>query len=165
VPSTPRPIAAATKAPAAPRPHRTPRPSSLNQRLKQLIPTGAPPTPEAPKVYRNLGAIQPGVTEEPTPPPDVLAATKYIYEENAGQAFGEQRIKMYVTSARKVGFVTVCHGWLLRYPFPPRHGTYNLDSNFSVAPKPIIEANVTYVCNGHFLTPFTAPAPSSSPTP
>ncbi len=161
-PATPRPIPAHT---ARPRQKTQSVHQSLNARLRSLIPTSAPPTPEPPKMYRALGNLRPAEVPEPTPPPDVLAATKYLYEEDAHQAFSELRIKMYVTKVRKVGFVTVCTGWLLRYPFPPAHGTYRLDSNFNVAPKPEIEPGVTYVCNARNLKPYApgSPAPTASP--
>jgi hypothetical protein len=57
---------------------------------------------------------------EPTPPPEVLAKTKYIYEvHNVG---GEARVKMWVTQARKSGPTTMCTGWLVRYPQALRGG-------------------------------------------
>jgi hypothetical protein len=57
---------------------------------------------------------------EPTPPPEVLAKTKYIYEvRNVG---GEARVKMWVTQARKSGPTTMCTGWLVRYPQALRGG-------------------------------------------
>ena len=104
----------------------------------------------------------------------MLAATKYLYVENVagtprwklwplGTTPEELSVKMYVTSVKHLGFATFCHGWLLRYPLPPAHGTYNLGSNFDVGPKPEIEANVTYLCNAHSLQPFTPPSPSPAP--
>ena len=51
---------------------------------------------------------------EPTPPPDVLAKTKYIYEVRGTGI--EDRVKMWVVAARKAGPTTICTGWLVRYP-------------------------------------------------
>jgi hypothetical protein len=57
---------------------------------------------------------------EPTPPPDVLAKTKYIYEvQGTGD---EARVKMWVIAARKEGPTTMCTGWLVRYPQAARGG-------------------------------------------
>ncbi len=57
---------------------------------------------------------------EPTPPPDVLAKTKYMYEVRG--TGNEARIKMWVTAARKAGPTTICTGWLVRYPQAMRGG-------------------------------------------
>lgn len=57
---------------------------------------------------------------EPTPPPDVLARTKYIYETKG--TGNENRVKMWVVAARKAGPTTICTGWLVRYPQAVRGG-------------------------------------------
>ena len=66
----------------------------------------------------------------PTPPPDVLAKTKYIYRSGGGS---EGLVEMWVTDVRKAGPTSVCTGWLVRYPlngtayhagdFAPPNGT------------------------------------------
>jgi hypothetical protein len=57
---------------------------------------------------------------EPTPPPDVLAKTKYMYDVRG--TGNEARVKMWVIAARKAGPTTICTGWLVRYPQPVRGG-------------------------------------------
>ncbi|MGP8099456.1 MAG: hypothetical protein ACLQHL_01645 [Candidatus Cybelea sp.] len=57
---------------------------------------------------------------EPTPPPEVLARTKYIYEVKG--TGNEERVKMWVVAARKAGPTTICTGWLVRYPRAIRGG-------------------------------------------
>ncbi|MHB8145043.1 MAG: hypothetical protein ACYDEU_04250 [Vulcanimicrobiaceae bacterium] len=92
----------------------------------------------------------------PTPPPSVLARTKYVFQESPGAQhwkiwpFGaapeERYIKMYVTSIRRVGPAVFCTGWLVRVPAA--------GNAFA-----IVEPNVTALCTGH-LEPFVQPAPT-----
>ncbi len=91
---------------------------------------------------------------EPTPPPAVLALTKYIYTENVGgnwkiwplgSAPEERTIKMYVTSVRHVAGVTMCTGWVVRQPIAGKDPW-------------IVEPDQTFPCGGH-LVPYTPPAP------
>jgi hypothetical protein len=163
-------VSRAVPAPATPRPTRaaqntvSKRARSLNERLRNLIPTAAPSfTPAPPKHYSFNGSIVPTPEPEPTPPPDVLAATKFLYVENVGSqrwkvwplgaSPEEIYVKMYVTSVRKVGFVNWCTGWVLRMPvtdYQHRHW--------------IVEANQSFMCAGH-LEPFTAPVPVPTGSP
>lgn len=111
-------------------------------------------TPAPPKSYNLLGSIKSTPEPEPTPPPDVIAATKFLYVENVagqrwkqswlGTAPEERYVKMYVTSVKHIGFVQWCTGWVLRAPIG--------------GSKWIIEPNESFICNGH-LEPFTPPAP------
>jgi hypothetical protein len=115
---------------------------------------------------------------EPTPPPDVLAATKYIYRTRGGGSEG--RVVMWVTQTRKEGPVTVCTGWLVRYPLAeaaptvpavqhpsdigPANGT-QISIGGSRAPglmPPIVDGIVTQACEARLLEPF-AGSPASSP--
>lgn len=122
---------------------------------------------------------------EPTPPPDVLARTKYMYEvRNTGN---EALVKMWVTAARKAGPTTICTGWLVRYPQPVRGGYAPLPSNvnvggangtqitigggpgahaplspFAAGTAPIVDGIVSQPCDGRLLVPY-APSPASSP--
>ncbi len=151
-PSPVRPV----QVPPTPRPTSQPparkRPSGLNARLRGLIPTG-PVTPRSKRYEGNLGAMVPAL---PTPPPSVLARTKYIFQESPGAQhwkiwpFGaapeERYIKMYVTSIRRVGPAVFCTGWLVRVPAA--------GNAFA-----IVEPNVTALCTGH-LEPFVQPAPT-----
>ena len=164
----------------------TPRPSSgigsggarkganaeaLNAKLRALLPSGNAVTPQS-KEYRQTVSIAGKI--EPTPPPDVLAQTKYIYE--ASGTGGEKRVKMWVTAVHRSGPFTICVGWLLRYPEPTRVGgntplaigrTFGSAPSGSLAPfasglAPIVEANASTQCSEHALVPF-APSPASSP--
>lgn len=153
VPSTPRP-----QQPAAARGNVAKHTANLNARLRALIPTEA----VHPTVGTFHGDISSLVPHLPTPPPAVLARTKYIFEESPGAArwkgvpFGsapeERYVKMYVTSVHTVGPLRFCTGWLVRVP----------ERGNTLA---IVEQNVTFLCQGH-LTPFvpTPPEPSPGPT-
>jgi hypothetical protein len=144
------------------------RAQSLNQRLKSLIPTAAPaPSPAAGKHYSfvNLRFSPP---PEPTPPPDVIAATKYVYSENIasqhwkhwplGAAPEEVALRMYVTAVKHIGPITWCTGWIARMPDPGSRAGYTIDSDRDLTPKWIIEENESLICSGR-LEPFTPPSP------
>jgi hypothetical protein len=115
------------------------------------------------------GASSISTQMDPTPPPSVLAQTKFLYQTTGG---AQARTKMWVTGIRKVGPLTMCTGWLVRWPNAPTMGSSGANgSQISIfggpahgvtAPGnagqlPIIEANVTYVCSTRHLTPFTPP--------
>ncbi len=73
---------------------------------------------------------------EPTPPPEVLARTKYIYAVRG--TGGDALVKMWVVAARKAGPTTICTGWLVRYPQAIRGG-------YADAPGPdssVVHSNV-----------------------
>ncbi|MBV8728074.1 MAG: hypothetical protein JO233_09820 [Candidatus Eremiobacteraeota bacterium] len=106
---------------------------------------------------------------EPTPPPDVLAKTKYICRSAGGRA--KDRFTMWVTALKKLGFLTVCSGWLVRYPSaPPSYGSVvagasgPLHGGQVILPNPgprsengfmpIVEADATYICPAGSLEPF-----------
>ena len=161
--AAPKPIQAP---PATPRPapvHVTGKHKpTLSQRLQSLIPTAGPSfTPATPSARYNIGNIVPTPVPEPTPPPEVLAATKYLYVENVagqrwkqswlGTAPEEHYVKMYVTSVKRVGFINWCTGWVLRSPL-------------AGSKKWIIEPNESFICGGH-LEPFTPPSPSATSSP
>jgi hypothetical protein len=164
-PAVSRPV----PAPATPRPSRAAggaakKARSLNERLRNLIPTAAPSfTPAPPKHYAFNGSLVPTPEPEPTPPAEVLAATKFLYVENVasqhwkvwplGASPEEIYVKMYVTSVRKVGFVNWCTGWVLRMPV-----TDNTNRHW------IVEPNESFMCAGH-LEPFTPPVPMPTGTP
>ncbi len=119
-----------------------------------MLPSPGPYAIATPRRYQgDLSNIKP---PEPTPPPAVLAITKFIYTENVagqrwkiwpmGPAPEERAIKMYVTSVWHVGAVTMCHGWVIRQP---------VAGNVLW----ITEPDQTFACNGH-LEPFTPPSPA-----
>ncbi|MDQ2865734.1 MAG: hypothetical protein M3R51_05860 [Candidatus Eremiobacteraeota bacterium] len=174
----PRPGSAVRAAPGNPRPINvppTPRaatPSSsldLNARLRAMLPHNAViPTQ---KTYRQTISLNGRL--EPTPPPTVLAATKFTFEERG--TGGESRIKMWVTSVNRRGGITFCEGWLLRYPISPSpgfmhpFGTHIPDANGSQIGgvrngelAPIVESSASTVCSERSLVPFV-PAPVPSP--
>lgn len=109
----------------------------------------------------------------PTPPPDVLAKTKYTLNESNGS--DARRIKMWVTGVRREGPLTLCMGWLVRYPHVLRTGTNPNQvmnvilgggttkaawSGMGAGLAPIVEADATFICSLRALTPFL-PASSS----
>lgn len=89
---------------------------NINAKLRSLLPSG-PVHPSSKSYTPNLslrGRL------EPTPPPDVLAKTKFIYDVRG--TGNEARVKMWVIAARKAGPTTICTGWLVRYPQGERGG-------------------------------------------
>lgn len=153
VPATPRPAPVTVSG----KKHR-----SLNERLRSLIPSAAPSVSSAPPQHYNLlGKILPTPVPEPTPPPDVIAATKFLFVEGVaaqrwkqswlGTAPEERYVKMYVTSVKRIGFVQWCTGWVLRAPMAGDE-------------KWIIEPNESFICAGH-LEPFVPPSPLPSSSP
>jgi hypothetical protein len=115
----PRPIAVAPTPPPGPRATAAPKPRTapnINAKLRSLLPNN--PVHPTSKSYAPSYSLTGRM--EPTPPPDVLAKTKYIYEvKNTGN---EARVKMWVIAARKAGPTTICTGWLVRYPQAIRGG-------------------------------------------
>jgi len=181
VPPTAAPIMRAT-----PRPRATP--GNLNAKLRALLPNNPvhPTTKSYGATYSLRGRL------EPTPPPEVLAKTKYIYEVR--RTGGEARVKMWVTAARKDGPTTICTGWLVRYPQQLRGGYADVagpDSSvvhsnlhggpangtqvtigggsggqpaspFAAGLAPIVDGIVSAPCDGRLLVPFV-PSPEPSP--
>lgn len=165
--SRPRPIT------VPPSPAPTARPASKKQqavgnelsKLLESLPTGSVDIHQH-HYAPGAGAIS---TEmDPTPPPSVLAETKYIYETTGGS---EARTKMWVTRVYQAGPLTMCSGWMVRWPHPPTMGSSGANgSQISIGGRsrgvtmpgnagqlPIVEPNMTFVCNGSRLTPFTPP--------
>jgi hypothetical protein len=146
VPATPRPAPAQGK-PAS----RASR--NLNQRLRNILPTPGPYAIATPRMYKaDVSRLRP---VEPTPPPAILALTKFIYTENVGgnwkiwplgSAPEERAIKMYVTSVRQVAGVKWCTGWVVRQPIAGKDPW-------------IVEPDQTFPCNRN-LVPFTPPSPA-----
>ncbi len=154
----PQPAATATHAPSAG--------PNINDKLRSLLPNN----PVVPTTKSYAGHASLAGHLEPTPPPEVLAATKYIYKSRGGGSEGQ--VVMWVTSTHKSGFTTMCTGWLVRYPlnetppsgFAPANGTQisvGGASHPGVLP-PIVEGIVTEACEGRLLVPY---AGSSAPSP
>lgn len=171
-----------TPAPASPAPKSRTAPN-INDKLRSLLPNN--PVHPASKQYTPTISLHGRL--EPTPPPDVLEKTKYLYEVR--RTGNELSVKMWVTAAHKEGPTTICTGWLVRYPQPERGGYAPLPSNvqansgtpngtqisiggggqaheplspFDAGIAPIVDGMVTQACDGRLLTPY---APSAAPSP
>jgi hypothetical protein len=109
---------------------------------------------------------------EPTPPPSVLAQTKYLFRSNG--IGDEARVEMWVTQIRGEGPVTMCTGWAVRYPsnaraphagdYAPANGTQITIGGGHGSPAvlpPVVDGIVTLPCEKRLLVPYAAsPAPS-----
>jgi hypothetical protein len=132
---------------------------NINAKLRSLLPNNPvhPTTKSYSPTYSLRGRL------EPTPPPDVLAKTKYMYEvRGTGH---ELRVKMWVIAARKTGPTTICTGWLVRYPEAVRGGYADTASSDSTIVRSDIHggpANGTQIAIGGAgpaqapLSPFDA---------
>jgi len=154
---------------------------NINAKLRALLPNN-PVHPES-KQYTPSYSLRGRL--EPTPPPEVLARTKYIYEVRG--TGNENRVKMWVIAARKEGPTTICTGWLVRYPQAIRGGYAPLPSNVNAGPAngtqisiggnsgsheplspfdagmaPIVDGMISQACDGRLLVPY-ATSPGSSP--
>ncbi|MBC5829728.1 MAG: hypothetical protein GIW98_05990 [Candidatus Eremiobacteraeota bacterium] len=158
--------------------HRRPY-GDLNARLKALIPS-APVTYSQKRVSPGASAVR---ESEPTPPPEVLARTKYIYRSGSlsaqggnklfgGQFKSERFVMAYVTALEG----STCTGWLIRYPRTPdrygaapgpfRPGSINYpgpqgENGF----RPIVEPDVSFRCDPKGLTPFSGASSDRSVNP
>lgn len=137
---TPRPQARVRTAP------KTKSAPNINAKLRALLPHN--PVNPTSKSYTPTYSLRGRL--EPTPPPDVLAKTKYIYEvQGTGN---EARIKMWVTVARKAGPTTICTGWLVRYPEPVRGGYAGPAGDGSSVPNVVQSNTRTGGTNGTQIT-------------
>ncbi|MEO6836420.1 MAG: hypothetical protein ABI231_11010 [Candidatus Tumulicola sp.] len=157
---TPSPAPRPTKARASP--------PDINARLRALLPNN--PVNPSSKQYAPQLSLRGSL--EPTPPPNVLAQTKYLYRSRGGS---EARVEMWVTAIRKAGPTTICTGWLVRYPynatashpgdFAPANGTQMTVGGGRGSPAvlpPVVEGIVSAPCEGRLLVPYAA-SPASSP--
>jgi hypothetical protein len=180
----PRPV----QAPPTPAPESTPKPRpaakatkeppDINARLRSLIPTGPVAGPQSKQYSGKIGDI--GKNLAPTPPPEILARTKFTAEHKPGGekwkwwplsgAAEEAYVKFYVTDVRDEGGVRVCHGWVARYPIVASSSYNGITLNPSdpsrypgrlSQPKTkwIVEPDVTFACPKD-MTPFTPPSPN-----
>jgi hypothetical protein len=154
----------------SPRPQPKPAPSSsgnydLNAKLRGLLPHNAVNPSEV------HVAFHPGLegSMEPTPPPEIVAITKFMFQERGA---GDDALdKMWVTGTHREGPALICDGWMLRYPHAnnPTSGGANVMSisiggggNAGGLGVPIVEASAHITCTEHALVPFTPP---STPSP
>lgn len=176
----PRPIAVAPTPTPVPtqRPRPVPKPTrnpyaGLNARLNALLPSG----PVTVHQGHYVGSLDLSGRLEPTPPPEALARTRYIFEGPAGGGHG--RIKMWVASVQRKGPIVICTGWMVRFPETVSQGILagagapNLGANgiqiggqhtvqtgLASGMDPIILGNGSMECSERALTPFTPPASS-----
>jgi hypothetical protein len=173
-PGPQRPIAVA----ASPTPAPTHSPSSgtgkksydLNAKLRALLPNN----PVTPQVYTYHPAVTLNASMDPTPPPEIVAMTKYIYTERGSG--GDALVKMWVTSIRREGPTLICEGWLVRYPSSSQPvqqvGTVahpigggievGIGGNPGGRGAPIVDAHASASCLQRGLVPF-GPSPVPSP--
>jgi len=149
--------------------------ADLNARLRKLLPNN--PVKPTTKRY-SPGPEAVGRPAEPTPPPEVVAKTKFIYRADAPRGTllearnAADRFTMWVTAVKKIGLLTICRGWLVRYPSSPPsygaaaagasgplHGGQVFVPNPGPRPQngfmPIIEPDASYVCPAAALRPFS----------
>ncbi|HKE37113.1 MAG TPA: hypothetical protein VKB39_06770 [Candidatus Baltobacteraceae bacterium] len=172
-PGPARPIQVAPTPSPAPRSTPSSTPPNINAKLRALLPNN--PVNPTMKQYTPTYSLRGRM--EPTPPPDVLARTKYIYRSDRGT----ERVVMWVTDAHKSGLTTSCTGWLVRYPVnaEPVHAGAGTLHPTDIAPAngtqmsvgggagngylpPIVDGIVTQACEGRLLEPY-AGLPASSP--
>ena len=176
MPPTPAPLPRPSKTLASATQHAY---NDLGARLKKLLPTGGPVEVHvghyAPKSFAKPGF--------PTPPPEVLAATKFLYESQDVKGLWrmvggkEQRVVMYVTAVKNHGAVSTCTGWLIRFPLPPApyrasaaagpfHGggvtVDNPGPGGRNAYEPVVESDASFQCETARLQPYV---PGSAPSP
>ena len=142
----------------------------INAKLRALLPHNAV-NPTQMNVNERVAL---NASMEPTPPPEVLAQTKYILQQRGSG--GDAAIKMWVTSVRHDGPAMVCEGWLLRYPRSSQPGyaqgtmahpvSGGIQISTAGAPggtlPPIVEEHASAVCTARELVPF-AQQPTPSP--
>lgn len=111
----------------------------------------------------------------PTPPPDVLARTRYIFEGPFGG--GDGTLRMWVTSVARHGPVLLCSGWILHFPRTIAQGTltapnvpvgpvngaqigisHPVYSGLAAGMAPIVVGIGTAECSERALVPFAPPA-------
>jgi hypothetical protein len=164
-----RPIELRPTPSPAPRASKTPPAApNINAKLRSLLPNN----PVNPTSKQYSPSISLHGSLRPTPPPAVLAQTKYLYRSTGST---DALVEMWVTSIRKAGPTTICTGWLVRYPlnataphagdYAPANGTQISVGGGRGTPgtlPPIVDGIVTQPCEGHLLVPFV-PSPATSP--
>ena len=133
---------------------------NINNLLNSMLPHNAV-NPTEQNVHFHVALNQ---SMEPTPPPQIVAITKFTYQERG--AGNDALDKMWVTSTHRVGPTLVCDGWLVRYPHAagPKPGDANLFSIGGAAGglgPPVVDAVAHVTCSERALVPFTPPSPSS----
>ncbi len=96
----PRPVPRATRNPYA----------GLNARLNAMLPHG----PVTPYTLHYSGSLSLAGRLEPTPPPSVVARTRFLFQGPAGG--GDGMLKMWVVGVERRGPLLICNGWILHFP-------------------------------------------------
>ena len=145
--------------------------ADINAKLRGLLPHNAVTYSQTEHAY-DVAVNQ---SMDPTPPPSVLARTKFLYEERGSGS--DARIKMWVTGTRRVGPALMCSGWLVRYPQAsqpafregtmthPVSGGIEISTNVGGSAAggvlaPIVEQRAEVECTARALVPFAASSPS-----
>ena len=113
-------------------------------RLATLAPYPSPTPSPLRVIITTKSHYEPPPLFLPTPPPDVIKRTKYVYEAHLSEVHAwlplfaaapeERYVKMYVTSVKRVMGVQFCRGWVVRVPIQGNEGT-------------IVDQDVTFVCS------------------
>jgi hypothetical protein len=144
----------------------------LNDLLGKMIPHNAVNPPHSATSFH----VAVNTSMEPTPPPEIVAMTKFTYQEKG--AGSDALVKMWVTGTHREGPALICDGWLVRYPQTSQPaqmagtmahpvsggiviGTSVGGSAAGGLGPPIVEAQAHVSCTQRGLVPFTRPAPSS----
>lgn len=163
-PPTPRPVPVPIQRPrAAYNPY-----SGLNERLNALIPQSS----VKPHAYQYSGHVSLAGRLEPTPPPSVLARTRYLFQGPASS----DMIKMWVVSVEHRGPILICNGWIVRYPQTVHQGILTasnvpvgpangiqigaqrqVPSGFAAGLEPIVVGMGDAECSMRSLVPFIPP--------
>jgi hypothetical protein len=167
----PTPSPAPTERPPRPAPGPTRNPyAGLNARLNAMLPNG----PVTPHVLHYSGSLSLSGRLEPTPPPSVVAQTRFLFQGSVGSG----TLKMWVIGVQRRGPLLLCSGWILRFPqsigvgiltapnvpVGPVNGIqigggHQVPSGFAAGMAPIVVGMGTTECTQRALVPFTPPAP------
>jgi hypothetical protein len=139
--------------------------AGLNEHLNAMLPHGS----VTPHEYHYRGTISLAGRLEPTPPPSVLAQTKYIFEGAAAS----DTIKVWVVSLERRGPLLLCHGWILKFPQTIRQGVqtapnvpvgaangiqigtqHSVWSGYTAGLSPIVEGMGDTECSQRSLVPY-----------
>lgn len=135
-----------------------------------------PHGPVTPHTLHYSGSLSLAGRLEPTPPPSVVARTRFLFQGPAGG--GDGMLKMWVVGVERRGPLLICNGWILHFPqtigqgiltapnvpVGPANGiqiggAHQVLSGFAAGMAPIVVGMGTAECTQRALVPFTPPAP------
>lgn len=163
-PPTPRPVPVQVERPrAAYNPY-----AGLNARLNALIPQRA----VKPQAFHYSGSLSLAGRLEPTPPPSVIARTRYLFQGPAAS----DTIKMWVVAIEHRGPLLICNGWIVRYPQTIHQGVltapnvpvgpangiqigtqHQISTGLAAGLEPIVVGMGDAECSMRSLVPFIPP--------